>query len=180
MTLWKERNLSYMRTFFRRLCRSPIHLRVSVMLVALVWSNIAFGGEIHDAAKAGDLKKVKALLKDNPDLVFSKDPNPTGFNRDTMLGHDWTPLHVAAAYGHRDVAELLLANKADVDARDNAGTTPLEWAAVEGYKAVAALLLAKGANVNATNNLGQTPLYYATSEGNKNVAKLLRQHGGHE
>ena len=45
------------------------------MLVALVWSSLAFCGEIHDAAKDGDLEKVKALLKDNPDLVNSKDNN---------------------------------------------------------------------------------------------------------
>ncbi len=32
-------------------------------LVALTWSNPALSNEIHDAAKDGDLVKVKALLK---------------------------------------------------------------------------------------------------------------------
>jgi hypothetical protein len=56
---------------------------------------VAFGQEIDDAAQNGDLEKVKALLKDNPDLVSSKDK--------------WgrTPLHLAARNGHKDVAELL-------------------------------------------------------------------------
>ena len=62
-----------MHSFFSRLCHSPIPRRAAVMLVALAWSSLAFCGEIHDAAKDGDLEKVKALLKDNPDLVFSKD-----------------------------------------------------------------------------------------------------------
>ena len=68
-------------------------------------------GEIHNAARDGDLEKVKALLKDNPDLVFSKDTNGT------------TPLHWAAINGHKDVASLLLANKAAVNAKDNSGNT---------------------------------------------------------
>ncbi len=80
---------------------------VAVTLVALVWSSLAFCGEIHDAAQNGDLAKVKALLKANPDLVSSKDTN------------GMTPLHCAAVKGHKDVAELLLANKAEVNARDN-------------------------------------------------------------
>jgi hypothetical protein len=39
----------------------------------LALSSLAFCGEIHDAAKSGDLEKVKALLKDKRGLVFSKD-----------------------------------------------------------------------------------------------------------
>ena len=47
------------------------------------------GTTIHDAAEAGDLATVKALLKDNPDLVFSKDDSNSG----------GTPLHIAAFQG---------------------------------------------------------------------------------
>ena len=104
-----------MHSFFSRLCQflnfQP--RRRHCTLVALAWSSLAFCGEIHDAAKRGDLAKVKALLKDNPDLVFSKDNDGK------------TPLHLAAVYGHKDVAELLLANKAEVNAKDNDGDTPL-------------------------------------------------------
>jgi len=56
-----------------RLCSSPIRRRAAVLLVALAWSSLAFCGEIHQAARIGDLAKVEALLKDNPDLVFAKD-----------------------------------------------------------------------------------------------------------
>jgi len=83
---------------------------------------------LHESARRGDLKRVKELLRDDPDQVNSKDDA------------GGTPLHYAAAYGHKAVAELLLANKADVNARDNDGNTPLQRAASEGHKALVKLL----------------------------------------
>jgi hypothetical protein len=35
--------------------------RAAVILVALAWSGLATGGEIHDAARNRDLQKVMAL-----------------------------------------------------------------------------------------------------------------------
>ena len=91
-----------------------------------------------------------------------------------------TPLHLAALNGHKDVAELLLANKAEVNAKDNHGETPLHLAAVNGHKDVAELLLANKADVNAKVNDGSTPLHYAVTKGHGDVAELLRQYGGRE
>jgi ankyrin repeat protein len=168
----------------------------AVLLIVLGWSLPAFCGEIHDAAKAGDLAKVKALLKENPELVLSKDK--AGF----------TSLHWAAYKGYKNLAELLLANKADVNARDNDGwkplhmavhkdmavlllannadinttdnhykRTPLHQAASSGAKDVVELLIAKGADVNAKANNGETPLHRAAEGGRKDAAKLLLAHG---
>jgi ankyrin repeat protein len=50
---------------------------------------------LHEAVQAGDLEHVTVLLKNNPVLVFSED-----WNGDT-------PLHLAAYFGYRDIAELL-------------------------------------------------------------------------
>ncbi len=72
---------------------------LSLVLIALNLSAPAFCGEIHDAAGIGDVQRVEALLKENPNLAFVKDSR--GF----------TPLHVAAERGQVKVAELLLANK---------------------------------------------------------------------
>jgi ankyrin repeat protein len=47
------------------------------------------------------------------------------------------------------MAELLLAAKADVNAKDSDGWTPLHWAADRGRADVAELLLANNANVDA-------------------------------
>jgi ankyrin repeat protein len=37
-----------------------------------------------------------------------------------------TPLHQAAINGHKEIAELLIANGADVNAKTDAGVTPLD------------------------------------------------------
>lgn len=142
--------------------------RPAILLVALAWSSVAFCGEIHDAAKSGDLEKVKILLNENPDLVFSKDDDGE------------TPLNWAAANGYKAVAELLLANKADVNTKNIDGQTPLFAAVFYYHKDMVELLLANKADVNAKTNKGWTPLRLAVDEGHKDVAELLRQHGGQE
>jgi ankyrin repeat protein len=114
-----------------------------------------FCDPIHDAARNGDLRKVKALLKDHPDLVSSKDSNLGG-----------TPLHWAAISGRKDVAQWLLSMAAEVNARDaNFGRTPLHWAAENGYRDVAELLLANKAAINGKDDDGKTPLHCAASYG---------------
>jgi len=39
-----------------------------------------------------------------------------------------TPLHRAASKVHKEMAELLIAKGADVNAKDKNGRTPLDWA----------------------------------------------------
>ena len=52
-------------------------------------------------------------------------------------------MHLAALGGYKDVAEVLLANGAEVNAKDNKGYTHLHKAAINGHKDVAELLLAE-------------------------------------
>ncbi len=51
-----------------------------------------------------------------------------------------TPLHLAAAWGHDAVVELLLARRADLGARTTAGLTPLDLAAKHERASTAVLL----------------------------------------
>jgi ankyrin repeat protein len=77
--------------------------------------------------------------------------------------------------GQKEIAELLIAEGADVNAKaGGAFITPLHEAALGGHKGIAELLIAKGADVNAKNNDGVTPLNWALGE----IADLLRKHGG--
>jgi hypothetical protein len=60
-------------SFLSRPFHFPIPRLTIVTLIALACSAPAVCGEIHDVAEKGDLQKVRALLKDNPKLVSSKD-----------------------------------------------------------------------------------------------------------
>jgi ankyrin repeat protein len=55
-----------------------------------------------------------------------------------------TPLHLAAFYDHQDMVELLLANKADINAKNNKGETPLRVAADKGKQNLVELLRQHG------------------------------------
>ena len=78
-------------------------------LLTVAWSTTSFCGEIHDAARSGDLKSVKTMPMHNPKLISSKD-------EDSM-----TPLHFAARDDHNDIVILLLSKKANVNDQDRDG-----------------------------------------------------------
>jgi hypothetical protein len=152
-----------------RLNFSNLFAALLLAVAVLVGGTPAFCGPIHDAARAGDLAKVQSLVKDHPDLVSSKDEK---------FGQ--TPLHVAAFNDRKDVAEFLLANKADVNAKAKNGSTPLHLAAAKGNKDIVELLLANKANINALDNDGWSPLHSAVIGGQKETADLLAAKGGKE
>jgi ankyrin repeat protein len=83
-------------------------------------------------------------------------------------------LHDAADGGHKEVAELLIAKGADVNAKDYRVRTPLHLAAASGRNESAKLLIDKGADVNAKSDEGWTPLYFAPT---KEIAVLLLANG---
>jgi len=74
-----------------------------------------------------------------------------------------TPLHYSAIGGFKDIADLLIAHGADVNATDKNGHTPLYEAMnqVPWHKDLAALLLAHGADPNISDSAGETPLHEA-------------------
>lgn len=139
------------------------------VLAALTMSIPGFCGPIHDAARAGDLDKVKALIKENPALVASKDEK---------FGQ--TALHIAAFNDRKEVVEFLLANKADVNAKSKNGSTPLHLAAGKGNKDIVELLLANGAQIDALDNEGWSPARSAIVFNQKAIEELLLAKGGKE
>jgi len=152
-------------------------LRIGAMLaLGFASASTAFCGPIHDAARKGDQTRVVALLEQNPELVFSRD----------KFGN--TPLHVAALHNQPTVAALLLANGADVNARNvdenripriaNAGDTPLTLALLSyQHKEMVELLLTHGADVNIMLSDGDTPLHRAVKRDLPGDVELLLANG---
>ncbi len=121
---------------------------------------------IHLSADNGNIEAVKQHLAAGTD-VNVKDADMGG----------WTPLHYAAAQGHKEIAKLLIAEGANLNATDYIGTRPLHMAAYMKSD-VAELLIANGADVNAKDNVGETPLDSAILGKRTTSADLLRKHGG--
>jgi ankyrin len=92
---------------------------------------------LHDAVRAGNIEKVRELLKADPNAINSKN------------GEGMTPLHVAAAIGNADIAQLLLDNKADIHATDAKRYTPFNLAFNAGHKDVVSLLWKAGGGQTA-------------------------------
>src|SRR5205085_5329151 len=110
---------------------------------------------LFESCAAGEFDRVERLLASGADVnAFSED--------------GWTPLHLAAFFGHARVAELLLAHGADTAARSTNpnANTPLHAALAANQKMVAGLLIGHGADVNAADGGGWRPLHLAAANNN--------------
>src|SRR5882724_2725493 len=125
---------------------------------------------IFDACAAGETERVERLLSESA----SGAPGVNDYSPD-----GWTPLHLAAFFGHAKIAELLIAHDADVLARSRGtnGNTPLHAALAGNHKFVAAVLIGHGADVHAPNGEAKTALSLATEKNHREAAALLRRFG---
>lgn len=124
---------------------------------------------VFEAAAIGDVQRVRRMLDDQPELASS-------------FSHDgWTPLHLASHFGRLAVVELLLARRAEVNARSkNAlANTPLHAALAGGHGRTARRLVEEGADVNAVEAGGYTPLHQAADLGDTEMVRLLLDNGAH-
>ena len=122
---------------------------------------------ILDAASAGDIEAVRALLRKDPKVVNAKDP--IGFS----------PLYHAAEGGHREVIATLLAagaNANDFTGNNGWGYSPLLVAAEKGHADVVALLLEHGADVNSKSRSEESALWLAARNGHLEVVEVLLAH----
>ncbi|HET7226431.1 MAG TPA: ankyrin repeat domain-containing protein, partial [Candidatus Eisenbacteria bacterium] len=123
--------------------------------------------DVFTAAATGDVAILPALLEADPAAARS------------WSADGWTPLHLAAFFGHPDAARQILDHGADLRARaknvnDN---EPLHAAAVEGRADVVALLLARGADPDAVAGGGYTALMLAAANDHAATVDVLLARG---
>lgn len=144
----------------------------SAVLMALYQGNPeearTLAGDQHlslaELAAFGDLNAVAMRLQESPTAVHEWSPD------------GWTPLHLAAFFGHAEIVVRLLRAGADhtVQARSAQGNSALH-AAIAGRLQLAAVtaLLSAGADPAAVDRHGYAPIHLAASRGDRAVAELL-------
>ena len=134
-------------------------------LVALAPVSAAVDAPVADAAMRQDAGAVRVLVAGEAD--------PDAAHGDGMTG-----LHWAAHHGDVEVLRLLLAARADIEARTrHGGHTPLHVAGRSARAGAARALLAAGADANAVTTTGATPLHFAAGSGNPDAVAALLDHG---
>ncbi len=106
----------------------------------------AAANQLTEAAKSGDLEKVKALI------AKGADPNQ-------MNDSGQAAIHLASAEGHKEIVAFLLDHKANINLQDKTyQATALMEAAQFGRLDVVKLLLNRGAAIDRKGKFGFTAL----------------------
>ncbi|WP_264328502.1 ankyrin repeat domain-containing protein [Wolbachia endosymbiont (group A) of Andrena hattorfiana] len=153
--------------------------------------------ELLDAAKVGDMSKVKDSVNRGAD-VNTKDRDGNTPSRNAVLkghfgifkylvengvslegkDHRCGPSICDASYsGNLDILKYLIGKGVDVNESDKNGWTPLHFAAWRGYLEVANFLIEKGANINVENIFGRKPIHVAAENNNKDIIEFFLSKG---
>ena len=134
---------------------------------------------LHEAVRKNDLTIVNILLDKHPQMVKFKckhwqEVDETLLSLEELAEYNadvchcgYTPLHLAARYGHLEVAILLIKKGARLDERDCTGATPVHVAACHNH----ANLI--GGNLNVKTSNGSTPLHSAAACGTVEIIDYL-------
>lgn len=121
---------------------------------------------ISDAVRRGDADAVRTLLRDGADVNAS-------------AGDGMTALHWAADGGEVEIAAILIAAGANVDAVTRLGDyTPVHLASRQGTASLIEALLEAGANPNSNSTAGgSSALHFAAGAGSVEAITTLLEHG---
>jgi len=180
---------------------TPLHLAVLAGNVETVEALLANKADPNIGSKLGWLALHSAVYDEQKDiaaLLLENGANPN-LNEAGVLrgGHKGTSaLHLAAASRNRELVDLSLDYKANVDILNSKDDTPLHIAAAHlsysdqrhfkrtpteaGSMLVAKILLANKANLRIKDKNGRTPLTVAVASKWNELADLLRRHGAKE
>jgi ankyrin repeat protein len=120
---------------------------------------------------------LEQFLLRSSDVLFpdqTRAPKPLTVHARSSDGD--TPLHIAALWGDRHAARILMDAAADIDAKGDMSCTPLYFAVIGGHVQVAELLLQRGADPDAESELSSSPRSLAAHKGDKAMTGLFRRY----
>jgi ankyrin repeat protein len=106
---------------------------------------------MEKACRLGNLKAIKELVAENPDVVNEVDEK---------IG--WTPLYRTVICSHVDATKLLIKLGANPNIQNKLGEAPIHKAADSALPRIVKILLDAQADPNLQTNDGETPLHLAT------------------
>ena len=132
----------------------------------------AGGGDVDDddqSIDAADVHKSDSgnISESSSSLLFTKIINKVQW-------HGHTPLHHAAAKGHRSIVSLLIQYGAELNVKDKDGRTPLHLASRYGHHTTVQFLLDEGIDTTiGTTKRGHTAMHMAIEKGHDSVVGSL-------
>ena len=156
---------------------TALHAATNMSDVSIVKTLLKAGAEINAVDVKGATPLHHAAARSNADIVQILIDHNADIEARNYCG--LTPLDFASDI----TAETLIANGADINARDDEDDTPLHWVAYDGISGAVRVLLDNGASVHAKNRSGRTPLNelcYREGKGSSTAAEivsLLCHHG---
>jgi uncharacterized protein len=149
---------------------------LDIFEAAIVGDTDLVATRLDEAERDRQIELETGLPQDSaPGGEPSDDPRPVN----ARSSDGFTALHLAAFFGHPDVARLLLDRDADPNlwATGDLSVQPLHSAVAGGHEDVAQMLIERGAEIDAAERGGHTPLMGAAQNGLASTVALLLAHG---
>lgn len=122
---------------------------------------------IHEVCALNYAEQLELMIAQKPDVVNEISTN--GFS----------PLGIAAHFGHETMVRLLLKHHADpnISSQNGFHVFPIHAALSTNNTAIAKLLIEAGTEVNVSQQGGITPLHLAAQHGNIEIIIILLEQG---
>jgi ankyrin repeat protein len=134
---------------------------------------------LFHAAATGQIGIVKLLLSFGAAVNTIQKPisDQVHTGLDSPCGQYYTPLHAAAAEGHRQIVESLISCGAEIELEDARGLRPIHLAAENGCTEVLEFLISCCCALSPKDAEGRTPLHLAARAGQLEAVNLLLSTG---